>query len=32
MEGFGVNTYKMVNAEGRTVLVKYHFHPAECAA
>src|SRR5918998_3640296 len=27
MEGFGVNTYKMVNAEGNTVLVKYHFHP-----
>ncbi len=27
MEGFGVNTYKMVNAEGKTVLVKYHFHP-----
>jgi catalase len=27
MEGFGVNTYKMVNAEGDTVLVKYHFHP-----
>jgi len=27
MEGFGVNTYKMVNAEGSTVLVKYHFHP-----
>ncbi len=27
MEGFGVNTYKMVNAAGRTVLVKYHFHP-----
>jgi catalase len=27
MEGFGVNTYKMVNAEGRPVLVKYHFHP-----
>lgn len=26
-EGFGVNTYRMVNAEGRTVLVKYHFHP-----
>jgi catalase len=22
-----VNTYKMVNPEGRTVLVKYHFHP-----
>lgn len=27
MEGFGVNTYKMVNADGQTVLVKYHFHP-----
>ena len=27
MEGFGVNTYKMVNAEGNTVLVKYHWHP-----
>lgn len=27
MEGFGVNTYKMVNAEGETVLVKYHWHP-----
>jgi catalase len=27
MEGFGVNTYKMVNAEGDTVIVKYHFHP-----
>ena len=26
-EGFGVNTYKMVNADGRTVLVKYHWHP-----
>ncbi|MCU1383098.1 MAG: katA [Acidobacteria bacterium] len=26
-EGFGVNTYKMVNADGRTSLVKYHFHP-----
>ncbi len=26
-EGFGVNTYKMVNAEGKTVLVKYHWHP-----
>src|SRR5436190_14148699 len=25
-QGFGVNTYKMVNAEGNTVLVKYHFH------
>jgi len=27
MQGFGVNTYKMVNANGDTVLVKYHFHP-----
>ena len=27
MEGFGVNTYKWVNAEGKTCLVKYHFHP-----
>jgi catalase len=27
MEGFGVNTYKMVNASGDTVLVKYHWHP-----
>jgi len=27
MEGFGVNTYKMVNPDGETVLVKYHFHP-----
>jgi catalase len=27
MEGFGVNTYKMVNGQGDTVLVKYHFHP-----
>ncbi|EWY39428.1 catalase [Skermanella stibiiresistens SB22] len=27
MEGFGVNTYKMVNQQGDTVLVKYHFHP-----
>jgi catalase len=26
-QGFGVNTYKMVNAEGKTVLVKYHWHP-----
>ncbi len=32
MEGFGVNTYKMVNAEGETVLVKYHFHPREGVA
>ncbi len=27
MEGFGVNTYKMVNAQGKTSLTKYHFHP-----
>lgn len=27
MEGFGVNTYKMVSPEGNTFLVKYHFHP-----
>ena len=26
-QGFGVNTYKMVNAQGATVLVKYHWHP-----
>ncbi len=26
-EGFGVNTYKMVNAEGQTCIVKYHWHP-----
>jgi catalase len=25
MDGFGVNTYKMVNAEGQGVLVKYHW-------
>ena len=32
MEGFGVNTYKMVNADGDTVLVKYHFHPRQGVA
>lgn len=32
MEGFGVNTYKMVNAEGETVLVKYHWHPRQGVA
>ncbi|MGR3200188.1 MAG: catalase [Paracoccus sp. (in: a-proteobacteria)] len=32
MEGFGVNTYKMVNAKGDTVLVKYHFHPRQGVA
>ena len=28
MEGFGVNTYKWVNGEGKTVYVKYHWEPA----
>ena len=32
MEGFGVNTYKMVNAAGDTVLVKYHWHPRQGVA
>jgi catalase len=27
MQGFGVNTYKWVNAEGQTHLVKYHWIP-----
>ncbi len=31
-EGFGVNTYKMVNADGDTVLVKYHWHPRQGVA
>jgi catalase len=31
-QGFGVNTYKMVNAGGDTVLVKYHFHPKQGVA
>ncbi|MGY1503303.1 catalase [Streptomyces sp. QTS52] len=29
MQGFGVNTYKWVNDEGRTVLVKYHWMPKQ---
>src|SRR4051794_38081426 len=29
MQGFGVNTYKWVNAEGVTHLVKYHWMPSE---
>jgi catalase len=29
MQGFGVNTYKWVNAEGGTVLVKYHWLPKQ---
>jgi len=28
-QGFGVNTYRWVNAEGDTVLVKYHWHPKQ---
>ena len=27
MEGFGVNTYKWVNAEGQAIYVKYHWKP-----
>ncbi|XVQ88522.1 catalase [Microbispora siamensis] len=27
MQGFGVNTYKWVNGQGETVLVKYHWMP-----
>jgi catalase len=29
MQGFGVNTYKWVNAEGDSVLVKYHWIPRQ---
>ena len=29
MQGFGVNTYKWVNAAGETVLVKYHWLPKQ---
>ncbi|WP_432512054.1 catalase [Kineococcus sp. SYSU DK001] len=28
-QGFGVNTYKWVNAQGETVLVKYHWFPTQ---
>ncbi|MGI5472624.1 catalase [Streptomyces sp. CA-132043] len=28
-QGFGVNTYKWVNGEGKTVLVKYHWMPKQ---
>jgi catalase len=28
-QGFGVNTYKWVNAQGETVLVKYHWIPKQ---
>jgi catalase len=29
MQGFGVNTYKWLNADGESVLVKYHWHPKQ---
>jgi catalase len=29
MQGFGVNTYKWVNAEGETKLIKYHWLPKQ---
>jgi len=29
MQGFGVNTYRWVNAEGETHLVKYHWQPKQ---
>jgi catalase len=29
MQGFGVNTYKWVDAQGKTVLVKYHWLPKQ---
>ncbi len=29
MQGFGVNTYRWVNADGDTVLVKYHWLPKQ---
>src|SRR5256885_625064 len=29
MQGFGVNTYKWVTTDGHTVLVKYHWMPAQ---
>ncbi|WP_169944380.1 catalase [Microbispora sp. H11081] len=29
MQGFGVNTYKWVNAQGDTMLVKYHWMPKQ---
>ena len=29
MQGSGVNTYKWVNAEGKAVLVKYHWEPVQ---
>ncbi len=32
MQGFGVNTYKWVNARGETTLVKYHWLPKQGVA
>ncbi len=29
MQGFGVNTYRWVNAQGESKLVKYHFQPQQ---
>jgi catalase len=29
MQGSGVNTYKLVNAEGKAVLCKFHFQPRQ---
>ncbi len=29
MQGFGVNTYKWINADGESVLVKYHWMPKQ---
>ncbi len=29
MQGFGVNTYRWVNAQGETLLVKYHWMPRQ---
>ncbi|MEU3960368.1 catalase [Streptomyces buecherae] len=29
MQGFGVNTYKWIDAEGQSVLVKYHWMPKQ---
>ncbi|HYN96109.1 MAG TPA: catalase [Pilimelia sp.] len=29
MQGFGVNTYKWINADGESVLVKYHWMPRQ---
>jgi catalase len=31
-QGFGVNTYKFVNADGETRLVKFHWHPKQGVA